>query len=204
MATASNTDQRTWAGTTLADRRAARRRQLLAAGLELLGTEGSTAVSVRAVCRTAKLTERYFYENFADRDALLLAVYERVAAQAKDALIEAVRKAPGRPETVRAAVTAFVELILDDPRKGSVLLLAPLTDPSLTRRGAELQPAFAAVIHDQLPGEIDEPERKMMATALVGALTNLFITYLNGTLQVPRHRLVEHCVRMLLSAATAG
>lgn len=196
---------RTWAGTTLADRRAARRTRFVDAGLELLGTDGPAAVSVRAACRTAKLTERYFYENFADRDALLVAVYEHVAEQARTALIGATQQTDqGAAAVVRAAVTAFVELILDDPRKGKVLLLAPLADPALSMKGAELLPTFSALVHDQLPEEFDETDRQMIAVSLVGALTHLFISFLNGTLDVPRHRLVEHCVRMLLRAASAS
>lgn len=195
-------EQRTWAGTTLADRKATRRGQLIEAGLELLGTTGTPAVSVRAVCRTAKLTERYFYESFADRDALLLAVYDEVAQEAHDALVAAVRDARDELSAlVRAAVTSFVELIIDDPRKGTVLLLAPLTDPALVRRGAELLPNFTALIHDQLPASIDDTERRLIAVGVTGALTNLFTAYLNGSIDVPRDRLVEHCVRMLLAAA---
>ncbi|WP_034271952.1 TetR/AcrR family transcriptional regulator [Haloechinothrix halophila] len=195
-------EQRTWAGTTLADRKATRRGQLIEAGLELLGTTGTPAVSVRAVCRTAKLTERYFYESFADRDALLLAVYDQVAQEAHDALVAAVRDARDElTALVRAAVTSFVELIIDDPRKGTVLLLAPLTDPALVQRGAELLPNFTALIHDQLPASIDDTERRLIAVGVTGALTNLFTAYLNGSLDVPRDRLVEHCVRMLLAAA---
>lgn len=193
--------QRTWAGTTLADRKATRRRQLIEAGLELLGTTGTQAVSVRAVCRTAKLTERYFYESFADRDELLLAVYDQVAQEAHEALVTAVRDAGNElTDLARAAVTSFVELIIDDPRKGTVLLLAPLTDPALIRRGAELLPTFTTLIHDQLPAS-DHTERRLIAVGVTGALTNLFTAYLNGTLDVPRDRLVEHCVRMLLTAA---
>ena len=196
--------QRTWAGTTLADRRATRRRQLIEAGLELLGSHGTSAVSVRAVCRTAKLTERYFYESFDDRDALLLAVYDQVAQQAHEALVAAVANAPDDvTELVRAAVTSFVELIIDDPRKGRVLLLAPLTDPALIRRGSELLPSFTTLIHDQLPASIDGTDRRLSAVGVTGALTNLFTGYLNGTLDVPRERLVEHCVRLLLDAARA-
>lgn len=195
-------EQRTWAGTTLADRKATRHRQLIEAGLELLGTTGTQAVSVRAVCRTAKLTERYFYESFADRDALLLAVYDQVAQEAHDALVTAVRDARDElTALVRAAVTSFVELIIDDPRKGTVLLLAPLTDPALVQRGAELLPNFTTLIHDQLPASIDDTERRLIAVGVTGALTNLFTAYLNGSIDVPRDRLVEHCVRMLLAAA---
>ena len=191
------TPSRTWAGTTLDDRKAVRREQLIETGLELLGTE--KPVSVRAVCRHAKLTERYFYESFADREELVLAVYERVGSQAHQALVDAVRETAEPDARAEAAVTAFVELMVDDPRKGRVLLLAPMTDPALSRRGLELLPAFAELVRGQLSGG-DDVERQMVAVGLVGALGNVFIAYLNGTLQVSRERLVAHCVRLVLGA----
>lgn len=191
---------RTRAGTTLTDRRAARREQLLNTGLELLGGPGSAAVTVRAVCRTAKLTERYFYENFTDREQLVLAVYERVAEQARQALVDAVHGAgSGERDRAQAAVAAFVELIVDDPRKGRVLLLAPSADATLSKRGSELIPGFAHLVSEQLPPQTDETERAMTATALIGALTNLFVSYLGGTLHTTRERLIDHCVRLLLA-----
>ncbi|ASR36476.1 TetR family transcriptional regulator [Prauserella marina] len=197
-------ESRTWAGTTLTDRRAARRRQLLDAGLDLLGSDGGAAVSVRAVCRGSKLTERYFYENFADRDELVLAVYDGVVEQAHRALLNAVGavgSSAGTPrDRAEAAVTAFVELIIDDPRKGRVLLLAPLTDPTLNRRGIARIPMFAELVREQLSGEADDAERAMTATALVGGLANLFSAYLAGGLTVSRDRLVAHCVRLVLGA----
>jgi AcrR family transcriptional regulator len=195
------TGSRTWGGTTLTDRRAARRAQLLEAGLDLLGNEGLPAVSVRAVCRHAKLTERYFYESFADRDELVLAVYEDVGARARQALVDAIPDSTGDPVArAEAAVTAFVELMLDDPRKGRVLLLAPTTDPTLSARGVALLPAFAELVREQLPTRTDELDRQMTAIGLVGALANLFIAYLNGTLRAGRDELVAHCVRLLSRA----
>ncbi|WP_406633132.1 TetR/AcrR family transcriptional regulator [Amycolatopsis sp. WGS_07] len=190
---------RTWAGTTLDDRKAQRRAQLLAAGLDLLGAQGSAAVSVRAVCRSAKLTERYFYESFADRESLVAAVYEDVGDQAKRALAEAVSEEADPRRRAERAVTAFVELMLDDPRKGRVLLLAPLTDPALTSRGLHLLPAFTGLVGEQL-SRGDETGRQLVAIGLVGALSNVFIAYLDGTLKVSRERLVEHCVKLVLGA----
>ena len=190
---------RTWAGTTLDDRKAARRDQLVAAGLDLLGTEGTAAVSVRAVCRQAKLTERYFYESFADREELVAAVYEHVGEEARQVLVDAVMAAPSPEQRAELAVRAFVELIVDDPRKGRVLLLAPLTDPALTRRGLHLLPAFAALVGEQL-SRGDETDRQLVAIGLVGALSNAFIAYLEGSLRVTRERLVAHCVRLVLGA----
>ncbi|ACU97276.1 TetR/AcrR family transcriptional regulator [Saccharomonospora viridis] len=192
---------RTWAGTTLSDRRATRRRQLLEAGLELLGTSGPSAVSVRAVCRQAKLTERYFYENFTGRDEFVVAVYEHVAALAHQVLVDAVELAgPEIRDRAEAAVSVFVTLILDDPRKGRVLLLSPLADPALLRLGAQRLPMFAELVREQLSDRVDEQDRAMTATALVGGLANVFIAYLNGTLDVSRDHLTAHCVRLVLGA----
>lgn len=192
---------RTWAGTTLTDRRTARRRLLLDTGLELLGTGGGAAVSVRAVCRSARLTERYFYESFADRDELVVAVYEEVVTEAHRALVDAVgSSAPDPRLRAQTAVAAFVRMILGDPRKGRVLLLAPLADPTLSRRGVERLPMFAALVREQLADRIAEDDREMTATALVGALANLFSAYLAGTLEVDRERLTAHCVRLVLGA----
>lgn len=194
------TESRTWAGTTLADRKAARRSQLLESGLTLLGSDEGTALSVRAVCRHSRLTERYFYENFADRDELIVAVYDALVAEAHRVLVDAVAAAPtdDRPARARAAVTTFVELIIDDPRKGRVLLLAPLTHPALSRSGVQRIPMFAGLVRDELSTNVGEDDRAMTATALVGGLANLFTAYLDGTLEVDRERLIAHCVKLVL------
>lgn len=192
--------RRTWAGTGIEERRATRRDALLAAGIGLLGAEGGAAVSVRAVCRAATLTERYFYESFTDRDEFVRAVYEDVGRQAHDALVAAVSSAASPRERAAAAVSAFVELMVDDPARGRVLLLAPLTEPALGGRGLELAPAFVLLVHEQLSQVPDPDERQMTAVGLVGALTSLFIGYLDGTITAPRDRFVAHCVALLQSA----
>jgi AcrR family transcriptional regulator len=66
----------------LEDRQALRQDELIAAGVQLLGDEGGPLLTVRAVCRKAGLTERYFYESFTDRDEFVRAVYDDVCARA--------------------------------------------------------------------------------------------------------------------------
>lgn len=198
-----------WGGTTLDVRRDARRRRLLEVGFELLGGRGGAAVTVRSVCRHAKLTDRYFYESFADRDELLVAVYDQVAEEARDVLAGAVAAvaSPAEPEAIaRAAVEAFLGLLTRDPRKGRVLLLVPMTDAALSARAVELMPMFAELIRVQLAAAAgsavpDAPrEERMTATALIGALSNLFIRWLDGTLAASEQELTDYCVRLLLTA----
>jgi AcrR family transcriptional regulator len=191
--------RRTWAGSTMDERRAQRREQLITAARELLGS-GAT-VSVRAVCRSARLTERYFYESFDDRDALVIVAYERASQEAVAAIAEAVAASDGSPEAVaRAAVRVAVEQVVDDPSRGHVLIVAPLTNPVLFEKREELVPVLTALIREQLPGRTSESERDMVALGIAGALTQIFYSYLTGRLVVDRDTFVEHCVRLLLSA----
>jgi AcrR family transcriptional regulator len=208
--------ERTWSGSTLDARREVRRERLLEVGFELLGGQGSAAVTVRSVCRHARLTDRYFYESFADREELLAAVYDRVAEHARAVLADAVTRAGRGPEVVaRAAVEAFVGLLTADPRRGRVLLLAPMTDPGLSTRALGLMPMFGELIRAQLAAQSrragsaraepadggGEPaELRLTASALIGALSNLFVRWLDGSLGVDEAELTEYCVRLLVHA----
>lgn len=166
-----------------------RRRALLRAGIELLGAADGPAVNVRAVCGAAGLTERYFYQCFGDRDSFVRSVYEHVAREAHDALADT----SGDPAR---AVDAFVTLMVDDPTRGRVLLIAPFADQALSSAGFGAVPAFVGLVSEHLPADLDEVDRRLTATAVVGALTGLFTSYLRGELDVDRDRFVEHCVRV--------
>jgi AcrR family transcriptional regulator len=187
---------RTWAGSTLAERQAVRRAQLIAAGRDLLGS--GTPVTVRAVCRAAKLTERYFYESFRDRDELVIAAFEAAAHEAVAAIVEAVAETDGRPESIaRAGVRVAVEQTIDDPRRGHVLVVAPVSDPVLFAKRDEMLPVLTALFEEHIDSDAGDGE--LVASALAGALVHLFFRYLTGELRVERRRFEEHCVRLLLA-----
>ena len=91
-----------WSGVPLQDRQALRRDELIAAGVTLLGGASGPALTVRAVCREAGLTERYFYESFTDRDDFVRAVYDDVCSTG-DVDADVVEHAHGRGRAVRRA-----------------------------------------------------------------------------------------------------
>jgi AcrR family transcriptional regulator len=207
--------RQSWAGTTLDARQAARRRQLVAAGYELLGTQGARAVTVRGVVRAARLSERYFYESFADRDALLLAVHDQVAEQARAVIVESVAAVAGSapasggdrpgPQTYAlAGLTAFTDFLEQDPRRGRVLLQEAFADEVLVRHGVELMPSFAALLVEQIAASfegLDATDAALSSLALVGALTHLYLGWIDGSLEVSRERLVDHAARLILAVA---
>ena len=184
-----------WSGVPLQDRQAVRRDNLIASGVTLLGSPEGPVLTVRAVCRAAGLTERYFYESFTDRDEFVRAVYDDVCARAMSALTSA--------NTPREAVERFVALMVDDPARGRVLLLAPEVEPVLTRSGAEWMPSFIDLLQRKLTRITDPAVGAMVATGLIGALTALFTAYLNGRLSATREQFIDYCVEMLLSRVSS-
>ncbi len=184
-----------WYGVPLQDRQALRRDELVSAGVALLGSEDGPALTVRAVCRAAGLTERYFYESFADRDEFVRAVYNDVCARAMSTLTTA--------ETPREAVERFVELMVDDPAGGRVLLLAPEVEPVLVRSGAEWMPNFIELLQQKLTRITEPALAAMVATGLIGALTALFTAYLDGRLSATREQFIDYCVGMLLGRVSS-
>jgi len=139
--------QRRWRGREPADRVAARRAQLVEAGLELMGTVGAHAVSMRGVCRQAGLTERYFYESFGHVDELLIEVLDLVVLQARDTLLAAVRAAPPQlGPLIRHGVRAFTDFVLADRRRGRVMFSESQATPALASRGAQLIAEFTGPI----------------------------------------------------------
>jgi AcrR family transcriptional regulator len=184
-----------WSGVPLQDRQTLRRDELIAAGVDVLGGDDGSTLTVRAVCRTAGLTERYFYESFTDRDEFVRAVYDHVCSTAMSALTSST--------TPREAVERFVALVVDDPVRGRVLLIAPEREPVLTKSGAEWMPSFIELLQHKLTRITDPAVQAMVATGLVGALTALFTAYLNGRLTTTREQFIDYCVDMLLSRASS-
>lgn len=98
---------RPYQGRSAQERRAERRERLIGAAVQQYGTRGFRATTVRDICGAARVTQRYFYEAFSGREALLCAA----SAATTDVLrAQALRAAQGgqtTPERVRAASLAY-------------------------------------------------------------------------------------------------
>ncbi|MGW5108580.1 TetR/AcrR family transcriptional regulator [Nocardia sp. NPDC004123] len=174
-----------WAGVRMDQRRSERRALLIEAGFELFGTEGEGAVTVRAVSRAAQLHTRYFYENFANTDELLGAVYDAVV----DALTEHVRTAitpdPGPARRRRLIVRSVLEFCAADPRRGRVLFTEARANPVLVaRREAGQRMLIEGVLERstaERPGE-DPRLARVSAAMFTGAVVELIQEWIAGRL----------------------
>ncbi|HWJ63023.1 MAG TPA: TetR/AcrR family transcriptional regulator [Acidimicrobiales bacterium] len=124
-----------WAGIPAEERTRDRRELLVGAALELFGTEGDAGTSVRAVCRTAGLNARYFYESFVDRDELLGAVYDHVATELGERLAVVLLDAADDPGSrTRAGIDTVLRFLTEDPRRATVLFTEGRANPVLAER----------------------------------------------------------------------
>ncbi|NKY50755.1 TetR/AcrR family transcriptional regulator [Nocardia vermiculata] len=189
-------DTRIWGGTTLTERREARRTALLEAALDLIGEAGAGAVTMRAVCRRAGLTDRYFYESFAGRDDLLDVLYRLVADDFREPMTAFAATAD--PAGDREIAGALVDKVLADPRKSRLFLVEPYSSTGLGQTTISVMPTFTRLIQDHLFTDIDDPiRRRMAAVTMASGNAGLFAAWLNGSLRADRDQVVDHLVQVI-------
>ena len=173
---------RRYGGQDATERRATRRARFLEAGLELFGTKGYAATSVRAICAEARLTERYFYEAVRDREELLAIVYDELVDQVQTATFDAVNEAGGELKAqITAGLGTFVGALAEDPRKARVILIEVVgASPRLEARRHQVIHEFAEFIADlgrRHAPETDRGRLGMTAVALVGGVNELLVAH---------------------------
>jgi AcrR family transcriptional regulator len=199
-----------WAGVPAEERLAERRALLLDAAFDLLGTEGDAATTVRAVCQRARLNPRYFYESFADRDALLLAVYDQQAMRLGEIVVANVEAAgDDEPARLRAGIETIARFVTDDPRRARVLYSEALGNEALNRRRLDAQHAVVDFLvqwdrERHGPPPTGEQLPTVMASILVGGLGELMLAWLDGRIDLSLDQLVDDASALFLATGEAA
>ena len=105
------------------------------AALAVYGAQGFRTASVKAICNKAGLTERYFYESFANGEDLLKQCFLEVSR----ALITRMRQAAAQDgraplEQIRAALLVYFQHIKDNPAGARVFLVEMASVNTATER----------------------------------------------------------------------
>jgi len=190
---------RPYRGIGAADRLAERRRRLLSAGLDLLGAQDPTELTVRAICRRAGLAARYFYESFTDKDEFVSAVFDWVIADLAATTQAAVAAASPREQT-RAGMANIVRTIADDPRVGRLLFNAQLANAVLVRKRVESSALFAMLSRQHVGSALRIPENdriKAAAHFVVGGVGQTLSAWLAGQVRLTAEQLVDHLAALL-------
>jgi AcrR family transcriptional regulator len=182
-----STGGRLYGGKTAEQRRAERRERLLDAGLEHFGGQGFAATTIEAICATARLNPRYFYEQFETREELLAAVYDRHVESVLALVLAAITDAPTDPRVrMELGLRAFITGTLRDERAARINYFEMVgVSPTLEGRRRSVLRAYAELIAAQMAeldpeGVLFAGDRRLLATALVGATDGLITEWLSG------------------------
>ncbi|WP_246011098.1 TetR/AcrR family transcriptional regulator [Nocardia mexicana] len=191
--------QRTYGGVSAEERRAQRRAALLEAALEIIGTQGLEKLTVAGLCAQAGLNERYYYEQFDSRDAVLIALFDGIAEELAGAIVVALQTAPDDTRGMaHAAIAAGIHVLTDDPRKARVAAIVSAATPELRSRTLETIRSFANLVATQgidfygLTAPDPDPAIGFRATYLVGGLVQTLTSWLQGDLPMSRAELIDH------------
>ncbi|WP_306360488.1 TetR/AcrR family transcriptional regulator [Nocardia sp. CC227C] len=192
------TGQRTYGGVSAEQRRAGRRAALLDAALDILGTDGLDRLTVAGLCARAGLNERYYYEHFDSRDAVLTALFDGIAEELAAAVLRALITAPDNTRgKAHAAVSAGIGVLADDPRKTRVALLVSAATPELRSRTLRTIRTFANLVATEgidfygLTEADPDPAIAFRATYLVGGLVQILASWVEGDLAMTRDELID-------------
>ncbi len=120
-------NKRRYGGVLPEERQRLRRAKLVVGALEVFGTKGFHAATVREVCAAAHLTERYFYESFKTLPELFLATYGALRDELMALTLQALSQAEPTPlGLLEPAMRVFLVFIRDDPRRGRIMLVDSL------------------------------------------------------------------------------
>jgi AcrR family transcriptional regulator len=196
---------RRYGGRTGEERRAERRERLLDAALELFGTLGYAGTTIEAICAASQLNPRYFYEQFAGREELLLATYDRHMEAVTAAVLASVAQAPLDPVArLEAGLRAFVDAQLADERGAQINYFEIVgVSPRLEQRRRDVLRLYAGLVEAQITALVGAdrlPARdyRLTAVALVGATDGLLIDWLSTEPRPDR----EPVIRELLAIGT--
>ena len=185
MSAVKDPARRSYAGLSGAQRAARRRDAIVEAAFALVAQDGWRALRIENVCRRAGLNKRYFYESFADLDAVVGAVMRRLADDAIAVTLAA--PDPGAPPdvVVRDTITALVRHVTEDPRRARVLFgaVAPAEAAAEHRSAAIHQVIVAAAARGaSLHGIDDARLLDLSAAMLVGGTGQAVLDWLDGRL----------------------
>lgn len=206
------TPERRYSGRPVEEWKAARRERLLEAALELFTTEGYPATSVERLCSTAKVSTRHFYQEFPNKEAVLVAVHEQGVQLGLTQAAAALDAAPPSPirERLSRGLTAYLHTIMDDPRRAR-LAFVEVVGVSTTVEQQRL--AFREVIVSVIVtegtaavarGELPERDFRFLGMALIGAINATVYDWILHEPRPPAAELQASLVQLALDMLGAA
>lgn len=198
------TTRRLYGGQTKSERQQDRRGRLIRAAILLYGRQGYRNTGVRAVCLEAGLTERYFYESFANSEALLSDAFDQLVGDLIDRIRAAAADSKQPPtERARRMLTEYFGAIQSDPDAARMFLVeivgvSPTTDLAFERSMERLSELILETFDPERIGPFAiEP---LLRHGVAGGLLHIALAWLKGGYERALDEVVGAAMRLCLLA----
>jgi len=194
------------------ERRTERRARLTAAAVEAFGTRGFRATTIEELCKAAGISTRNFYEEFATREALLVALHDELNARAFSAVLDAlVDTDPDDIESrARKAVLAYLHVMTADRRWARIALVESVgVSPGAEQHRRDAIATFVELLRLEgtrlaESGVIPRRDYGLTAVALAGAINGLINTWsADDEWEAGVPEIAEEAARLIVRAFTA-
>ncbi len=181
---ASSRKARLYGGMDAEERRTERRLKLNDAAVEVYGEVGYRGATVKAICEAAELTERYFYESFANSEALLIAAYGHVVGHLHAEMTAAAAAAGDDAEArLRAALTLYFTRLKQHPKPARVFLLeisgiSPAVDAVKLDAGRVFSDILVPPRRDSKRGD-NAATAALLSIGMVGAVISIALRWVS-------------------------
>jgi AcrR family transcriptional regulator len=147
------------------------RRRLQSALIELIEHRGYRAVRIVDLARLARVSQTTFYTLYRDKEALLIATYDRIAAR----VASTVTSSYGRPgpggERLNRALRAFAELAAAEPSATSFFLLGAFgAGPRVLEHRQRRMERLEGYIRASRDGTASKPTADLTVKFVVGGV----------------------------------
>lgn len=189
--------RRRYGGKTAGQRRDERRYALVEAALAIWQEHGWAAVTMRGVCARANLTDRYFYESFANRDQLLTTAWDHVRDETLHLMLDTIAQHAHSPplDQLRAALDVVVHHIQKEPSRAQILFGDHAGSAVLEQRRRQTVQQATHILIDlarpYLRPDVDELAFNTSVLLGIGGFVEIMLAWRSGLLDADVDTLID-------------
>lgn len=149
------------------------RERILAAAAEVIAARGYQGATVALIVARAGVARVTFYENFQNREACLLALFDEAFDEARRRTKAAIASESEWPGQVRACIAAFLEYVVEEPAIARTCLIESMTaGPAAMQRYERALRAYSPILRRgrELAAGLDALPGTLLEDSIVGGI----------------------------------
>lgn len=175
---------------------------LLGSAAELFSTRGYQASTIREIAQNCDMLPGSIYFHFANKEALLVAVYEEGVRRLLERVQQALMTVSNPWERLEVMLRTHIEMIVEPTAYASVIIrILPDVVPKVADDLIALRNRYEVVFRD-LIGALDLPDsvdRRLVRLTLIGAANHVPVWYRPGSSNAAE--IAAHLVSMVQASS---